>query len=68
MSIDNNKQILNHGVRKFWIYWTLHLLSYSRNSWKLRLPVDYHNYQGLSKYFDGNSDKSDFFFKTKEEN
>ena len=39
-----------------------------RNTSKLRLPVDYHNYQGLSIYFDGNSDKSDFFFKTKEEN
>ena len=32
------------------------------------LSVNYHNYQGLSIHLDGNSDKSDFFFETKEEN
>ena len=32
------------------------------------LSVNYHDYPGLSKYFDSNSDKSDLFFKRKEEN
>ena len=32
------------------------------------LLVNYHNYPELSKYFDSNSDKSDIFFETKEEN
>ena len=27
------------------------------------LLVNYHNYPGLSKYFDGNSDNHHFFFK-----
>ena len=35
---------------------------------ELRFPVDYQNYQGLSTHLDGNSDKSDIFFETKEEN
>ena len=60
-ALTTTKQISNHGVRKFWIYWTLHLLR--RNSWKLGLPVDYHNYHRLSKYFD--SDKRTAFFSNK---
>ena len=26
--MNTQYQISNHGVRKFWIYWTFHLLSY----------------------------------------
>ena len=53
----------NHGVRKFWIYWTLCLLSYFVELHGTLFSVNYQIYQGLSIHLDGNSDKRDFFFK-----
>ena len=58
MHNETNLILSNHGVRKFWIYWTL-LLNH--------LDLNYQIYLGLSYNLDGNLDKwHSLFFSFKQ--